>query len=265
MRGFLNLGNTCYFNTSLQCLLYIPVISNYFLQEAYNGDCEFTKLYSKLVHFYWNDPGNTPINIEPILSKFFDHFPRFRNREPHDVQEALLCIIDILERSCPEIKKWIYGKKTQETIWPGGKTMKEEDFCIHLVSSKGDDMGKMLSESTSWNTIENFEDTEGQVYNVATTRMLFSKLPQVLIISFDKKSHIKIIEKILIDKYEYNLIASAIHIGVQLDGHYVTFAKHANKWYYINDDFVNEINLPNSAGHYVLVYNLKTPSSECPP
>jgi ubiquitin C-terminal hydrolase len=69
----------------------------------------------------------------------------------------------------------------------------------------------------------------------------------------------------LIDTYEYDLIASAVHMGIQHDGHYVSFVKHADTWYYINDDFVNETTLPETAGHYVLVYNLKTPSSECPP
>ena len=264
MRGFLNLGNTCYFNAALQCLLHIPVLSNYFLQRIYCGDCEFTKIYSTLVQFYWLNQQNDLVNVKPLIQKFFDHFPRFRNRDPHDVQEAILCIIDILERSCPEIKQWFYGKKTQETIWPGGKSSTEEDFGIHIVTSRGDDLGKMLEKSAEWNVIENFEDTEGKVYNVATTRMLFSKLPQVFMISFDRKSHINVIEKIIIDKYEYNLVASAVHIGIQCDGHYVSFVKHMDKWYYINDDFVDESNLPNSAGHYVLVYNLKTPSSECP-
>ena len=84
-------------------------------------------------------------------------------------------------------------------------------------------------------------------------------------ISFDRKSHINVIEKIRIDKYEYNLIASAVHLGIQEDGHYVSFVKHTDKWYYINDEFVDEAQLPTSGGHYVLVYNLKTPSSECPP
>jgi hypothetical protein len=222
-------------------------------------------MYSKLIHFYWISQEKGLVNVKLLLNEFYKNFPRFKNREPHDVQEAILCIIDILEKSCPVIKQWFYGKKTQETIWPGGKSNSTEDFGMHLVTSKGNDLAEMLTKSADWNVIEKFEDTEGKVHNIATTRMLFSKLPQVLMISFDKKSHINVIEQILIDKYEYNLIASAVHIGVQVDGHYVSFVKHGNTWYYINDDFVSEATLPASAGHYVLVYNLKTPSFECPP
>jgi hypothetical protein len=176
-----------------------------------------------------------------------------------------MCIIDILECTEPKLKEWFYGKKTQETIWPGGKSSNEEDFSVHLINSEGKDLGNMLSESTDWNTIENFEDTEGKKHHVATTRMLFSKLPQLLMISFDRKSHIHIIEKLIIDKYEYNLISTAVHVGRQYDGHYVSFVKRKNKWFLIDDDTIQEHSLPEEAGYYFMVYNLKTPSSEYSP
>lgn len=265
MKGFKNLGNTCYFNTAIHCLLHVPLLSNYFLQFGYRGECEFTQLYKELVHFYWLSKEKSVVDLTPLLKQFYKGFPRFEDKEPHDTQEAILCIIDILERSCPEVKPWFYGKKRQETIWPGGKVQSQEDFGIHIVTSDGTDLAEMLTKSTDWNVIENFEDNEGKVHNVATTRMIFSKLPQMLIISFDKKSHVNVIENITIDKHEYELVASAIHTGIQQDGHYVSFVKNEDVWYYTNDTQVTKADLPETAGHYVLVYNLRTPSSECPP
>src|SRR6056300_1466264 len=260
MKGLTNLGNTCYFNTAVQCLLHTPVLTNYFLKKPYEGGCRFTRVYSNFVTVYWTG-GHSKLCVSPLLSMFQTEFPRFKSKEQHDVQEAILCIIDILERSIPIIKKWFYGKKVQETIWPGGKSTNEEDFSVHLITSNGTDMEEMLKKSTDWDVIENFEDNEGKVHNVATTRKLFSKLPQILMISFDRKSHIKIIENILMGKYEYNLIASAVHVGFQNDGHYVGFVKRRNKWYYANDDHITQQDLPEEAGHYFMVYNLKTPSS----
>jgi len=260
MKGFGNLGNTCYFNTALQCLLHIPVMSNYFIRNPYDEECTFTKMYSVFVRTYWTK-GQETLDIKPLLIEFQKKFPRFKTNEQHDVQEAIMCIIDILERAEPDVKKWFYGKKVQETIWPGGKSSSEEDFSVHLITSDGNDMGKMLSKSTDWNVLENFEGTEGKVHNVATTRMVFSKLSQVLMISFDTKSHVKIIENIHIGGLEYNLIASAVHVGHQYDGHYVSFVKRRNKWFLLNDESVQEHELPLEAGHYFMVYNLKTPSS----
>lgn len=261
MKGLRNCGNTCYFNTSLQCLLSIPVLSNHLIDHPYSGECEFTKLYSQLVHIYWNKTQEGVINVEALLRAFQRHFPRFIVGQQHDAQEAILCMMDILEKQITEIKQWFYGKKVQEVVWPGGKTSTEEDFCIHLTNSNGRDMGEMLRKSTEWGVVENFEDKEGKIHHLATTRMLFSKLPKILLISFDTKSYLKIIEKLYIDRAEYNLISSAIHTGIQYDGHYVSFIKHKGLWYYINDDVVQQQNLPSEAGYYVLVYNLKTPSS----
>jgi|TARA_B110000977_G_scaffold186110_1_gene251671 ubiquitin C-terminal hydrolase len=256
MRGFLNIGNTCYFNTALQCLLHIPVLTNYIIRHPYDGECEFTKMYYDVTKIYWTE-GKEILTINSLLKLFQSEFPRFKLEEQHDVQEAILCIIDILERAIPLIKKWFYGRKVQETIWPGGKSTNEEDFSVHLITSRGTDMEEMLKKSTDWDVLDNFEDTEGKVHNVATTRKLFSKLPQILMISFDRKSHVKIIENILMDKYEYNLIASAVHVGLQNDGHYVGFVKRRNKWYYVNDDKITQQDLPEEAGHYFMVYNLK--------
>ncbi len=256
MKGFGNIGNTCYFNTALQCLLHIPVMSNYFIRNPYTGVCTFTRAYSDFIRIYWTK-GQETVDVKPLLTEFQKEFPRFKTNEQHDVQEAVMCIIDILERAAPVVKEWFYGKKTQETIWPGGKSTNEEDFSVHLITSEGTDMGEMLSKSTDWYTIENFEDNKGKKHHVATTRMLFSKLPQILMISFDRKSHIEIIENILINDYEYNLVSTAVHVGAQNDGHYVSFTKRRDKWFCINDEMVREEELPDQAGFYFMVYNLK--------
>lgn len=255
MKGLENYGNTCYFNTTLQCLLYIPILSNHFIRSPYTGDCEFTKAYSDLVKMYWTK-GKEYIKVQTIIDLFRQKFPRFTPHKQHDVQETILCIIDILEKSRPEIKEWFYGKKIQETVWPSGKSMNEEIFSVHLVTPVGKDMGQMLDKSTDWNTIDNFEDTEGKVHNLATTRMVFSKLPKILMISFDRKSHIQIIEKIIIGDYEYNLTSCAVHVGIQDDGHYVSFVKRRNKWFLANDESIEEHDLPKEASFYMMFYTM---------
>jgi hypothetical protein len=62
---------------------------------------------------------------------------------------------------------------------------------------------------------------------------------------------------ILINDYEYNLVSTAVHVGAQDDGHYVSFVKRRNKWFFINDEMVREEKLPDEAGFYFMVYNLK--------
>lgn len=259
MKGFRNLKNTCYFNTSIQCLLQIPILSNYFLKNEYRGDCEFTFLYSKLVNIYWTkDNCLKTVDISQLFSAFQKKFPRFKDNQENDIQECILCIIDIIETTLPIIKEWFYGKKIQEVVWPGGKSSVEELFCMHILTSNGDDMKKMLENSFKWNVIENFIDKNDKIHHIATVRNLFLKFPKILIISFDKKSMLTVSENIILDDNEYNLIASGIHVGNQFSGHYVSFTKHKGSWFYKNEDFVSQENFPKYGGHYLLIYNLKT-------
>ena len=69
------------------------------------------------------------------------------------------------------------------------------------------------------------------------------------------------VENISIDGNEYELVATAIHMGVQRGGHYLAFTKSGNQWYYNDDDVVKPEKLPIMAPHYLLMYTLKTRSS----
>lgn len=262
MKGLFNLGQTCYFNAAMQCLLYVPPLSNYLIRKPYSGECQFTRAYSDLVRSYWTK-GYQSITCRPVMQAFVEKFPRFDDEdEQQDVQECILCIIDLLETSIPVIKEWFYGKKIQEVVWPGGKSSTEEDFSVHIVTSAGADMHKTLRKSTDWSVIDNYVDDKGKQHNLATSRMVFSKLPKILMISFDKKSHVEILETLTIDGHEYNLISTAIHVGHQLDGHYVSFVKRKSKWFLINDEIIKEHELPPEGGFYFMVYSLRILPSE---
>ena len=218
-----------------------------------------------MTHLFWKVSDMRVMDVTLLRTLFQEKFPRFVDDEQHDIQETILCIIDILETSVPNIKPWFYGKKVQQTIWPGGKSERIEDFSIHIVCSQNTSMEHMLHDSVKWNPLTDFIDDNGKVHNIATTRCIISEFPKVLMISFDKKSHVDVCEKLHVGDLEYSLVASGIHAGVQHGGHYIAFTKHKGKWYYKNDDVVREHVIPIRTGHYVLVYNLKTPSSQYPP
>lgn len=249
MRGFRNLGNTCYFNTSIQCL--IPLFTNI----GYCGSCEFTRAYFDLSHRVAATDDGSPMDVRSLLVMFQKHFPRFTLGQQHDVQEAILCIIDILERGAPELKSLFYGKKMQETIYPGGKTTHEEDFSVHLMCSMGGkDFETMFNESLQWNALTDYIDDTGKTHHVATTRNVFTAMPPVFMVSFDKKSFIALAEYIDVGGVKYRLVSAAAHVGMQWDGHYVAFTRYRDRWYYKNDDRVEETPLPREGGFYFLIY-----------
>jgi hypothetical protein len=61
----------------------------------------------------------------------------------------------------------------------------------------------MIQESHKWNTLEDYIDNKGKKHHVATTRNIFSGYPKILLISFDKKSFVKIDEELKIENNVY--------------------------------------------------------------
>lgn len=259
MKGFINHNNFCYFNVSLKCILTAcPEMKD----ETYTGDCEFTNYFYRLVRAYY-DPDVTYINPRPLFEIFRKRFTYFTPDEQHDIQECILCIIDILEIELPYFKKKFYGLKENQIIYPGGKNVFDENFCMYILESKPHKtMDELFNESFKWNTIENYVSDEGKQYNLATTRSIIKKLPEILMITFDSKSNIEVSETLNVKGYEYELIFSGIHRGVQYGGHYFCVIKFEGNWI-LNDDMnIFQLNeFPTKDGHYVLTYILKTRQS----
>jgi len=265
MHGFINLGNTCYFNSAIQFILHVHEISAHILDNKYTGECEFTKTYENLVRIYFHTKETKVFTIGPILQEFVKIFPRFILGQPHDAQDAIFCIIDILEKSYPYIKELIYGETKQITISPVGKNITQIPFCIHILNMEKDvkDVNTMIQESNKWNTIEDYIDNKGTKHHVATTRNIFSKYPKIFLISFDKKSFVKIDEELKIENNVYKLRSTIIHKGIQYGGHYMSITNLGDDWLIQDDDKLGKLNhFPKEDNHFILAYSLKIPSSE---
>lgn len=245
MKGIPNFGNTCYFNSALQCLLQIPQLSNNFLTE-YTGTCEFTKEYEKVVKSVSSD--DTFIDVRPILKVFRTRFSQFSNMEPQDAQEALMCMMDALE---PILKPFVTCKLLQETVCTSGKTVRKDETSVVSLAPKGD-IETSLEHVTSWHAIENYEDDTGKVWNVAATRTIFEVFPEILILSTTHKSTLTVKEELA----NFQLFASCVHIGNQNGGHYVAFVRHEEKWYLLDDLRCVETQFPETCGHCILFYKL---------
>lgn len=246
MKGIPNFGNTCYFNSILQCLFQIPDLSNYFIQIDYTGECEFTKEYQKLVRDAWVSKDCTFLDVRPFLRLFCTRFSQFANGDQQDAHEALLCLFEILE---PFTKSLVTCKLIQETVCPSDKSFLKDETCVVTLTPKGDIESSIL-DFTKWHTIDKYEDKNGKTWNVAVTRTTFESFPKILILSTSHKTTMTVKEKL----GKFSLFASCVHMGNQHGGHYAAYTKHCGKWYLKDDLRCVESQFPETSGHCILFY-----------
>jgi len=251
MKGLDNLGNTCYFNSALQCLLQVPQLSNFFIAIPYAGECEFTREYQELVKNMWIRKSQYPVlNPLKFLELFKQNFPRFNNFEQQDSQEVIINILELLEKSCPIVRDIFYGEQVNEIVYSGGKVEHKEDFNMILLhaSEPGQSVVKLLEPK--WSMLENHSYSPG----IAVVRTLYTKMPNILVISFkmyDQKVPVELEEEVAGKK----LFAMSTHHGSVNSGHYIAYTKHKGQWYLKNDSFSQPCeSVPLVGYHYVAMY-----------
>ena len=114
MKGLRNLGNTCYFNAALQCLLHAPQLTNYFLssegcvhedlQRKRLNACAVATEYGALTAAYWRDP-TSPLDTAPLHAAVAKVHRPFARAGQHDAHEAIVvllkCLHDALAKTKP--------------------------------------------------------------------------------------------------------------------------------------------------------------------
>jgi ubiquitin C-terminal hydrolase len=119
--GLKNRGNTCYLNTSIQCLNNLELLTNYFLENKHLEDIDksfdknqIAKEYSKLIHAIWsNNVAIEPKSFHIIIQKYVE---QFYGCDQQDSQESLSLIIDYLHESLKYSVNMTYTGTSQNEI-----------------------------------------------------------------------------------------------------------------------------------------------------
>ncbi|XP_075031985.1 ubiquitin carboxyl-terminal hydrolase 36-like [Calonectris borealis] len=102
--GLHNLGNTCFLNSTVQCLTYTPPLATYLLSKEHSrtchqeGFCMMCIMQDHVIQAFANN-GNTikPVSFIRDLKKIAQHF-RFGRQE--DAHEFLCFTIDAMQKAC---------------------------------------------------------------------------------------------------------------------------------------------------------------------
>ena len=111
--GLVNLGNTCFFNSALQCLLHCTPLINYMKSGKYRQDlapnnplgtkCQLVKSFASLINeiFTQNVGVTAPRELFSTLTSFSTHFQGFSQQDAH---ELLFLLLDLLHEDMNRAK-----------------------------------------------------------------------------------------------------------------------------------------------------------------
>ncbi|KAJ4951929.1 hypothetical protein NE237_028761 [Protea cynaroides] len=112
LAGLQNLGNTCFMNSAIQCLVHTPPLVEYFLQDfseeinkqnplGMHG--ELAVAFGDLLRRLWSS-GRTPIAPRAFKGKLSRFAPQFSGYNQHDSQELLAFLLDGLHEDLNRVK-----------------------------------------------------------------------------------------------------------------------------------------------------------------
>nr|GMD98650.1 ubiquitin carboxyl-terminal hydrolase 9-like [Ipomoea batatas] len=116
LAGLQNLGNTCFMNSALQCLVHTPPLAEYFLQD-YSDEInrhnplgmhgELALVFGELLRKLWSS-GRTSVAPRAFKGKLGRFAPQFSGYNQHDSQELLAFLLDGLHEDLNRVKQKPY-------------------------------------------------------------------------------------------------------------------------------------------------------------
>lgn len=146
--GLANLGNTCFMNSTLQCLSHTDPLRRYFVTSDYQADLnrdnplgtggELATEFSNLLREMWiSKPGETVSTYDVAYPRSFKqalgrHAEQFMGYDQHDSQEFATYLLDALHEDTNRITKKPYIEKPEQKENETDDEAAEVAWKLHL-------------------------------------------------------------------------------------------------------------------------------------
>ncbi|KAH7295005.1 hypothetical protein KP509_27G028200 [Ceratopteris richardii] len=133
LTGLQNLGNTCFMNSALQCLVHTPELVDFFLNDYTHEintnnplgmEGELAMAFGELLRKLW-EPGRQPFAPRGFKVRLARFAPQFSGYNQHDSQELLAFLLDGLHEDLNRVKLKPYVESKDEDDRPDEELARE--------------------------------------------------------------------------------------------------------------------------------------------
>lgn len=112
LTGLVNIGNTCFMNSIIQCLSHCPPLIRYFYEDLYLADInchnivgtqgEIAKIFGELMHMLWSGKHATLVP-DKFKGKIAQFSQQFSGGHQQDAQEFMVFFLDLLHEDLNKV------------------------------------------------------------------------------------------------------------------------------------------------------------------
>ncbi len=268
MKGFNNIGNTCYLNSGLQLILHNYDLCNIIIKN--NNKSKILNDIAELIGKYYSNYNQESLDPSIIKNMVEQKNDMFKGFMQHDSSEFIIYFLNLINDEINidflyEIKTKISIKCKLRSCLNISSHEEKNNFLILDIKNEFTNIDECFADSNARYKFDNdnlYWCDKCNDKRIASKRIKIIDYPKHLIVilkrftktndRITKNTNPIFVPEFWLDKYVLKGIV--YHSGNTHGGHYIYIGKYNEIWHMFNDNYVNKINNLDEYKNFGYVY-----------